>query len=175
MATTAISIEEYLNGPIPDPDVEYVDGELRGKSVVQSIHGRLQSIISSWFEGHADAWGVVPAPEVRVQVAPSRIRLPDVVVDKAGPWPPTLTAPPLIVIEILSPSDSFTDLTEKLRDYEAMGIPNIWVIDPQARRSWSQESAVLREKNHLGVEGAAIYLDVPEMFARYDRYQSPQG
>ena len=117
-ATTAISLEEYLNGPIPDPDVEFVDGELKWKSLVFSIHGRLQSIISSWFEAHADVWDVVPAPEVRIQVAENRVRLPDLIVDKIGPWAPVLLEPPLIVIEILSLSDSFTGLTEKLREYE---------------------------------------------------------
>lgn len=175
MATTASSIEEYLNGPIPDPDVEYVDGELKERSLVQSVHGLLQVEIGIWFRQQFDEWGMIAAAEVRVQVTPSRVRLPDVVVDKAGPWPPVLTAPPLIAIEILSPSDSFTDLTEKLRDYEAMGIPNIWVIDPQARRSWSYEGSALSEKSRLTVPDTAIYLDAPEMFARYDRYQSPQG
>jgi Uma2 family endonuclease len=174
MATTAISIDEYLNGPIPDPDVEYVDGELREKSVVQTIHSRLQSILPTWFENHADDWGVVPGVEARVRVTSTRVRLPDVVVDKAGPWPPALIAPPLIVIEILSPSDSFTELAEKLRDYEAMGIPNIWIIDPQVRQSWFYNGSLI-ERSRLTVADSPIYLDVPEMFARYDRYQNPQG
>jgi Uma2 family endonuclease len=173
MATTAISIDEYLNGPIPDPDVEYVDGELKERGVVQTVHSRLQSILSTWFENHADEWGVVPGVEARVRVASTRVRLPDVVVDKAGQWPPTLINPPMIAIEILSPSDSFTELAEKLRDYEEMGIPNIWIIDPQVRRSWFYEGSLI-EKNRLIVADSPIYLDVPEMFARYDFYQSPQ-
>jgi Uma2 family endonuclease len=170
MSTTAISIDEYLNGPAPDPDVEYVDGELREKSVIQTIHSRLQSILSTWFENHAEEWGVLPGVEARVRVTSTRVRLPDVVVDKAGPWPPVMVDPPLIAIEVLSPSDSFTELAEKLRDYEEMGIPNIWIIDPQVRRSWSYEGSLI-ERNRLTVADSPIYLEVPEMFARYDLYQ----
>lgn len=170
MATTAITIEEYLNGPIPDPDVEYVDGELKGKSVVQSIHGRLQIIIGNWFEQHADEWGVVAGAEVRTQVSEGRVRLPDVVVATIGPWPPTLVEPPMIVIEILSPTDSFTELTVKLQDYERMGVQNVWVIDPQTRRAWASEGGLLIEKTHFQVPGSPIHLEIQSMFARYDKY-----
>ncbi len=175
MATTAVTIEDYLNGPIPDPDMEYVDGELKGKSLVQSVHGLLQVEIGIWFRQNFDAWGLIAAAEVRIQVSATRVRLPDVVVNEAGPWLSTLIEPPLIVVEILSPADSFTELTEKLREYEAMGIQNIWVVDPQARRSWTYEASALIEKSRFAVAGTAIYLDVPEMFARYDRYQMPRA
>ena len=97
--------------------------------MVKTIHSRLQAILSTWFENHSEEWNVISGPEARVQVAQTRVRLPDLVVDTAGPWPPVLTVAPLIAIEILSPSDSFTELLEKLHDYETMGIRNIWVID----------------------------------------------
>ena len=84
MATTAVSLDAYLNGPVPDPDVEYVDGALKEKPVVKRIHTRLQSILCTWFENHAEEWGVVPSPELRTQVSPTRVRLPDVVVSAAG-------------------------------------------------------------------------------------------
>ncbi len=174
MATTtvpAMTIEEYLNGPVPERDVEFVDGELKEKPVVMSIHGRLQVIIGAWFERHLDEWGVLPAVEVRTQVAPGRVRLPDVVVGPATAWPETLIEPPLIVMEILSPSESFTELLEKLRDYDRMGIPNIWVIDPQTRRAWVSAGTVMTETVRFAVNGTPIYLDITEVFARYDKFR----
>jgi Uma2 family endonuclease len=170
-ATSAMTIEEYLNGPIPEPDVEFVDGELKAKPVVMSIHGRLQTIIGAWFERHAEDWGVLAAVEVRTRVAAGRVRLPDVVVGAAKAWPETLVDPPLIVMEILSPSESFTELSEKLRDCHRMGIPNIWIIDPQTRRAWTSAGAVMTETGKFMVEGTPIYLDLSEMFARYDRFR----
>ena len=174
MAATAVhamTIEEYLNGPVPDPDVEFVDGALKEKPVVMSIHGRLQVILGAWFERHADDWGVLSAVEVRTRVAPNRVRLPDVVVGAAKAWPETLVEPPLIVIEILSPSDSFTELSEKLHDYDSMGIANIWVIDPQTRRAWTSTAAGMTETARFTVKDTPIYLDVSEMFARYDKFK----
>ncbi len=166
-----ISIEDYLNGPIPEFDVEYVDGLLKENALVQSIHSRLQAILSAWFENHAEEWGVVPAPELRTRVSASRVRLPDMVIDVAGPWPETLVDPPLIVIETLSPGDSLIDLSEKLLDYEAMGIPNIWVIDPRHRRGWISKAGDLLAAGRFTVENSAIFLDLKETFARYDRFR----
>ncbi len=53
-STPTMTIEQYLHGPVPNPDVEFVDGVLREKPMMMSIHGRLQTIISAWFERHAE-------------------------------------------------------------------------------------------------------------------------
>jgi Uma2 family endonuclease len=48
---------------------------------------------------------------------------------------------PAIVVEVLSPSTRRIDLVRKRGDYEALGIPEFWIIDPDtevtliARRS----------------------------------------
>ncbi len=83
MATTAvpamiptITIEEYLSGPVPDPDVEFVDGEMKEKPVVMSIHGRLQFIIGAWFERHIDEWGVLSAFGCARESRPTRCACP---------------------------------------------------------------------------------------------------
>ena len=171
MVTTAVSLDAYLNGPVPDPDVEYVDGALKEKSVVKRIHTRLQSILCTWFENHAEAWGVVPSPELRTQVSATRVRLPDVVISSAGYASQVQVDPPWIAIEILSPGDSFADLSEKLRDYDRMGIPNIWVIDPENRRGWVSTAAGLAEASRFTVAGSPLYLELEAVFARFDRFR----
>jgi len=52
--------------------------------------------------------------------AGTRFRIPDVVV-VAGPMPegPVTTAPPLVAIEILSPTDRAEELQEKIDEYPA--------------------------------------------------------
>ena len=42
-----------------------------------------------------------------------------------------MTLAPLAVFEVLSPDDTVQELYEKLDDYTAMGIPQIWVVDPK--------------------------------------------
>ena len=173
MATTAISIETYLQDSSFKPDVEYIDGALKGRAVVTTAHGKLQSLISHWFLEHEDQWGLDVAVEARTQVSPTRVRLPDVVIDKAGIWPETLVDPPLIVVEILSPHDSYTETQKLAQDYIAMGIPNIWLIDPETRTARVCEKTTWTEKTRLEVAGTAIYLDVPALFNRLDRKPAP--
>ena len=166
-----VSLDAYLNGRIPEPDVEYVDGVLKEKPLVQKTHGRLQAILCAWFESHAEPWGQVASVEVRTRVSAFRVRLPDVLVDRIGPGPETIVEPPTIVIEIVSPSESFTELHEKLLDYQQMGVLNIWVIDPQLRRGWIFDPAGLLSAERFAVRDSPVYLDLSETFARYDRFR----
>jgi Uma2 family endonuclease len=100
---TFVPIEQYLRTSYR-PDVEYIDGYLREKPGVMSVNGRLQSLLSHWFVSHEEEWQVMVGVEIRMRIDASRVRLPDVIVDHARFWPETLVEPPLLLIEILSPS-----------------------------------------------------------------------
>jgi Uma2 family endonuclease len=45
-----------------------------------------------------------------------------------------LDVAPELVVEILSPRDAVIDLAEKIREYFAIGVKLVWVVDPRARR-----------------------------------------
>src|SRR5258708_27622240 len=81
------------------PDREYVDGEIRERNVGKYEHARVQALLAAWFGKCEKEWGIAGAIAPRLQVSPSRIRVPDLVVLTAGPQPDVLTAPPLLVIE----------------------------------------------------------------------------
>ena len=178
-ATTLVSIDEYLRKTY-QPDVEYVDGELKERPMVKRVHGRLQSLISMWFGSHEDEWGIEVAVEVRTRVSVSRVRLPDVVVDYAGHRPETLVDAPLIVIEILSPGDSYIETQRLALDYQSMGIQNIWLIDPESRTGRVCQGPVagrgMRDAwigvQRFTVAGTNIYLDLDALFARLDHVPS---
>ena len=71
-------------------------------------------------------------PSLRVQVSATRFRVPDVtILDRNQPVEQIVTHPPIAVLEVLSPEDRHARFTRKLQDYEAMGIRQIWVIDPE--------------------------------------------
>jgi Uma2 family endonuclease len=40
---------------------------------------------------------------------------------------------PELVVEVLSPANTRAERAEKLRDYEALGVPEVWVLSPEAR------------------------------------------
>ena len=44
-----------------------------------------------------------------------------------------LDVAPDLVVEILSPNDRWTEVTQKLREYFAIGVRLVWVVDPQSR------------------------------------------
>jgi len=69
--------------------------------------------------------------ELRSRTAGTRFRLPDVTVLREAPDGRFLTVPALVAVEILSETDRMSAVMEKLREYEAHGIPNIWIIDPK--------------------------------------------
>jgi Uma2 family endonuclease len=112
------------------------------------------------------------AVEVRIRVAKTRVRLPDVVVDHARYRPQTLVEPPLLVIEVLSPTDNEADMKQRIADYLAMGIKTVWVIDPETRRGDIYGESPQADVMHLTVAGTPIYVDLEAIFARLDKYQT---
>jgi Uma2 family endonuclease len=170
MATaTPITIEQYLKTNYR-PDVEFIDGELREKPVVQWVHSHLQALISAWFVQHDDAWDIQVGVEARTRVADAKVRLPDVVVVKAGRQPQTLVEAPLVVIETLSPNDSYAETQRRAGDYRSMGVENIWLIDPETRTARVCRGESWTETTRFTVADSPIYLDVDALFARLDKH-----
>ena len=87
---------------------------------------------------------VLTAPyDVVIQRDPPRVRQPDVLVVNAeltGISRPAdlvgrrfLESPPLLVVEVLSPSNTRRDVAEKLADYRSIGVPECWLAWFSAR------------------------------------------
>ncbi len=166
--TSFVSLEEYLRTSY-EPDPEYIDGELKEKPVVQWTHSNLQAILSSWFHQRRKEWNITVGVESRMKVSSMRVRLPDVVVDYRGYHPQVLLTPPLILIEILSPSDTFTGMQKRIDDYLKMGAPNVWVIDPEARIGFVyRPDAPALQVTRFEVANSPIYIALPELFAEFD-------
>lgn len=128
---TLVSVEQYLNTSY-DPDVEYVDGTLLERNVGDWLHSLIQSNIIFALRTKYPKLRVVP--ELRSRTSTTRFRLPDVSVLHHAPEGRFLTAAAFVAIEILSEDDRMSAVMEKLSEYEAHGVPNIWVIDPRLQR-----------------------------------------
>lgn len=174
MATTAVllSVEEYLETTYR-PDREYIDGEIRERNVGQWDHARVQWLLAGIFMQHERAWGVLGSTEQRTRVAATRVRIPDVVLVRAGTQKQVLTNPPLLVIEILSPDDSYSDTERRARDYRLMGVEAIWVIDPDTRTGRQCIGDTWTASTVLRVPGTPVELDLLDLFQRLDE-SSPQ-
>lgn len=165
MATQVrISIQEYLETSYR-PDREYVDGEVRERNVGKWEHARLQWLLANWFASHESEWGFMGSTEQRLLIDASRVRVPDLVLVETGPQPDVVTKPPLLVVEILSPHDSFSDLEERVGDYRAMGVSAIWLLDPKTRSGRMCIGDDWKSARRLEVPGTPIYVDLDELFS----------
>jgi Uma2 family endonuclease len=163
--TTHIPLSEYLRTSYR-PDREYVDGEVRERNVGRFEHARIQALLTIWFGNHEREWGSIVITEQRVQVAESRVRIPDIVVTTAGPQPDTRVDPPLLVIEILSPDDSYSDTQERAQNYREMGVETVWIIDPKTRTGRMCTGANWIEALRLTVEGTALFVELDSIFTQ---------
>ena len=172
-AIQIVPLSEYLETSYR-PDREYVDGEVRERNVGKWEHARLQWLLAHWFGNHEADWNVIGSTDQRMQVSPTRVRVPDLVVLRPGPQPDILTRPPLLAIEILSLGDSYSELQERCEDYRAMGVETMWIIDPKTRsgRMCSGKDWIGAEV--LTVAGTPIRVELTELFARLDAHSQPQ-
>lgn len=167
MATSTpafISVEEYLHSADYQPDVNYIDGEIEERHMGDNDHSAWQEAILAWFRQHTKEWGVRNRPEYRVQVAPTRFLVPDVtIVDAASPAERIAVTAPVAVFEIWSEKSSVRRLMRNLKDYEAMGIRQIWFIDP-ADPVWQRfEDGHLHSASRFYVPDRNIDFDMQEI------------
>jgi Uma2 family endonuclease len=160
-------VAEYLATSFR-PDREYVDGELRERNVGKWEHARIQWLLACWFGSHEPDWNVIGSTEQRLQVSPTRVRVPDLVVLRPGPQPDVLSQPPLLVIEILSPDDSYSDLQERCQDYHQMGVETVWLVDPKTRSGRMCSAAEWTEAERLEVAGTPIHVHLNELFQQLE-------
>ncbi len=166
-----VSVSEYLTTSYR-PDCDYVDGEVQERNLGEKEHAILQGALNFLFLSNRKAWGIEVYPELRVQVSPTRFRIPDITVTAAGlQWERILRTPALLFIEILSPEDTMRRVRERVDDYLKFGTEHIWVVDPDARRAYVCTSTGFHEPENgvLAVPETSIQVVLSDLFAELDR------
>ena len=148
MATTTdlMTEEEFLALPDDDGvDRELIRGELRERPIM-TTRGFAHSIVLTRIGRRLDEWSSHrPIPRGLVVSGDARIRLrvdtpsfvgADVAYFAAEAMPENprrakfLDGPPLLAVEILSPSDAQEDVWDKVSLYLEAGVPLVWIVDP---------------------------------------------
>ena len=164
------TVNEYL-GTSYEPDYDYVDGLLEDRNLGEYDHGRIQALLAAWFFGREREWGVRVVVEQRVQVSPTRFRVPDIcVLRREKPVEQIVRQAPMICIEVLSPDDSVHTMRERIADYHRMGVEHVWLIDPASREGlictpsgWNQP-----HDGKFVVPETAIYVPLAELVSNLD-------
>lgn len=172
MATAVhIPVNEYLQTSYR-PDCDYVDGEIEERNLGEQTHGLVQKMIAAIFTANRKVWGLRSITEQRVQIRPSRYRVPDVcVVSSSDPIAPILCTPPLLCVEVLSPEDRFQRIIVRAQEFQYMGVPNIWIVDPETRECWTMDSnggAVPMMEDAFTLPGTPVRVTIADIFEEID-------
>ncbi len=139
---TKLTLDEFLSSPLANENYEYFDGELIQKMSPKFSHsrvtGQLFILLEDWNQGKGEIgieWCVrlkrngkdwCPIPDL---LYISFEKLGDIELeDDACPIPLEL------VIEIISPDQYFSDLSEKAESYLKAGVNRVWLIDTQVKK-----------------------------------------
>ena len=141
--TRRMSYDEFLAWCDEDTLAEWVDGEVRMTSPAsyrhQDLVAFLQTILRFWVE--ARELGVIQiAPfQMRLTVPAPRGREPDILFVARDHRERLLTnyldGPADLLVEIVSPESVARDRGEKFVEYEAAGVSEYWLIDPDRRQA----------------------------------------
>jgi Uma2 family endonuclease len=166
---TTVPVEEYLR-TYYEPDMEYVNGQLVERHVGEYFHSLMQLALGAVLKERARErrYRVFAEQRVRVNDEP-RYRIPDLCV-KALPHERTsVLVQPDLVIEIVSPDDTPTDMLIKIADYTGAGIPDIWIVDPYKHSLFEVGSGGLRRPVSQMLETSLVgAVDFGALFAEID-------
>jgi len=161
---TQIRSENYLRMTF-EHDAEFVHGEIVERGMPTYVHGTLEGLIFAEFDRLRHSHGLYPCIEVRMKVAADIYRIPDVAVLTAPAPQEVPDQPPLVVVEILSKDDRYSDVIQKLEEYREWGVAHIWVIDPSTKRFSMYTELGPQNVSSLALSEYPFQLTPAELFA----------
>ena len=166
LARSQIGVEEYLDLEFDDrPEPDYVDGEVVERSLPTPIHGQIQALLAVFFAALSKRVRLVMMSELRVRIEPRLFRVVDFTVYlDSRPEGRYGTSPAYVAIEIVSPDDRHSKLTERLEDYRRWGVPHIWLVDPQLKRLYEYSEAGLLQHASLRLNEFDFEISAQELF-----------
>ena len=138
-----VTPNQFLHHPAANERTELVRGHIQVMTPASAAHGLVSGTVLHLLATHvrqhhlgacfADSTGYTLPNLLNTVRAPDasfvrRDRLPT-----AGVGAGFLDMAPDLAVEVLSPSESRTDVAAKVADYRIAGTPLVWVIDPAAR------------------------------------------
>jgi len=135
-----VTYEEWLRMPVVEDAIEeVVNGEIRIMPPNKSRHARIVSRLVAAFQRQLDeasfevfsgSFGLV------IRKQPLTCREPDVAIFERAAEVEIdgyFHSAPQLVVEVLSPANTRREREEKLGDYAGIGVPEVWVVSPEAQ------------------------------------------
>jgi Uma2 family endonuclease len=156
---------DYAAIPPDGKRYELLDGDVHVTPSPSPLHQwvskRLQRQLEAYFE--ARGLGRVYNAPIDVILTFHDVVQPDLVVvtDLSQVSARGVEGAPALVVEILSPATPLYDRTTKSRRYAALGVPHLWLVEPEPRRleCYRLEGSAYRR---VAVAEQDATLDVPD-------------
>ncbi len=123
---------------------ELVCGEvremMRGGAKHGGVCGRMSRLLGNWAESNDQGEVVTNDTGLVTRRNPDSVRGPDLFFIRWSTLPQGelpekwLKVPPELCVEILSPSDRWKDVLDKITEYLDFGVKEVWVADPQLKQ-----------------------------------------
>src|SRR5687767_3590530 len=118
-----MAAEEYRHTSFEGADCEFLDGEVVERNMGELPHSTVQMELGFILRQLTPTLGIQVKPEIRIQITPTRFRVADVAVWRAGEIGTDIPlVPPFLVIEILSPEDRMVRMQPKIQEYLSIGV-----------------------------------------------------
>ncbi len=167
-----VSLDEYLATDY-EPDCDYVDGVLEERNVGEQEHSAVQAFLIKWLAVHEQQWKLEAYPEIRLRISPRQVRVADIAfLPLNRSFEAVLATPPVAIVEVLSPEDRVSRYQQRLDDYRAMGVANIWVIDPMRRKAYDCSRGAWQPVDKLVIANSQVELPLDPLWKKLEELHS---
>ena len=158
LETKLVTAEELFRMPDDGSIVELVDGEIRKMTPADAEHGRIADrfAISLGAYVRQHGLGVTMAAETGfiIRRDPDTVRAPDYAFVRKDRWnhpEAYFIGPPDLAVEVISPNDTYTEVSAKVIEWLESGVQIVIVIDPSKQRAEIHRS--LTERDPISIDG----------------------
>ena len=149
-------------------DISESEGVTRRNRVHSRVMVRIAYLLERWSEQRPEPRGQVvggeagfilrhdPDSTAGIDVA---YVSPDTVAVQTDAVTTMFDGPPVLAVEVQSPSNTLGEVTDKVREYLACGVPIVWVVEPYSRTVTVHRSGV----SAVALDSAGTITGDPEL------------
>lgn len=138
---------------------ELVEGRIVPMTPAGGQHGYIESQLSDFLSDFVKktqrGWVMVGEVGLYVRRDPDTVRGADAVVlskERAPEGPPVgfLDVAPELVVEIVSPGNTWLEMRQKIEEYFAIGVDYVWIVEPETKSVLIFSSSTSMQKYEVG-------------------------
>jgi len=77
-----------------------------------------------------------------------------------------LAEPPLLCVEVVSPSQRPAEMLAKCERYHEFGVPYCWVIDPVSQRAWEYHAGTKPAEQASAIIAGDLTVSLAQLFSQ---------